>query len=260
MAIDKITLDATKCILAARLRGCNAPLAHPVWRLIPDRTCNHPILSSFRRRPQSPNPRLLFQLTPRAPLHVRCLITRRTGYRPAPVRRRRLVPPITTGSMIRGARPPPHHAHPSSFRRRPESEPTPTIPTHAPSAAARPVPHHRRTGYRPAPVRRAGRLVPLRRCLAGTTGWTLVPSPLPCRHDALDDPCRHRSARPTAAHRKPHPSSFRRRPESRTHAYYSNSRPDQPLRPVPLHAALGTGLRRYDGLDGWCLFSAALPV
>ena len=26
------------------------------------------------------------------------------------------------------------------------------------------------------------------------------------------------------------------------------------------HAALGTGLRRYDGLDGWCLFAVALPI
>ena len=56
-------------------------------------------------------------------------------------------------------------------------------------------------------------------------------------------------------------SSFRRRPESRTHAYYSNSRPEQCCTSgASSHAALGTGLRRYDGLDGWCLFAVALPA
>ena len=54
MAIDKITLDATKCILAARLRGCNAPF----WRIqcgvsFPTEPVTIPILSSFRRRPAS---------------------------------------------------------------------------------------------------------------------------------------------------------------------------------------------------------------
>ena len=63
MAIDKITLDATKCILAARLRGCNAPF----WRIqcgvsFPTEPVIIPILSSLRRRPES-------RATPTIPIH-----------------------------------------------------------------------------------------------------------------------------------------------------------------------------------------------
>ena len=50
--------------------------------------------------------------------------------------------------------------------------------------------------------------------------------------------------------RKPHRPSFRRRPESRTHARCSTTRPDrQPASDAPSNAALGTGLRRYDGIQ-----------
>ena len=170
MAIDKITLDATKCILAARLRGCNAPF----WRIqcgvsFPTEPVTISILSSLRKRPQS-RTHAYYSNTPRAPLHVRCLITRRTGYRPAPVRRAGPLVPLlrclagTTGwcagassplpcrydGLVRWCphqrgqadirppqAPPPRH---SGAGRNPE--PTPTIPTHAPNVAARPVPHH----------------------------------------------------------------------------------------------------------------------
>ena len=95
-----------------------------------------------------------------------------------------------------------------------------------------------------------GRLVPLRRCLAGMTGWSAgTPFSVACWHDALDDPCIHGIEVPAPPRPPPQapPSSFRRRPESRTHAYYSNS-PRTPLHVRCLITrALGTGLRRYDG-------------
>ena len=48
-------------------------------------------------------------------------------------------------------------------------------------------------------------------------------------------------------------SSFRRRPESRTHACHRTTRPDRhPAAEASPCAALGTGLRRYDGLKRRC--------
>ena len=141
--------------------GLQRPLlAHPVWRLIPDRTCNHPHPLVIPAQAGIQNPRLLFQLTPRASLHVWCLITRRTGYRPAPVRRRegtdqaRWRPPLVIPAKA-GIQ------NPRLLFQLP-----PRASLHVRCLITR------RTGYRPAPVRRAGRLAPLRRCLAGMTGWS----------------------------------------------------------------------------------------
>ena len=171
------------------------------------RWCPHQRGQSHRRPPQAPpfvipakagiqNPRLLLQLTPRAVLHVRCLITRRTG-------------------------------------------------------------------YRPSPVRRAGRLVPLLRCLAGTTGWTLVPL-LRCLAGMTRSMIRAFMASKCPPHRRPPQApplvipakaGIGPTPTIPTHAPSSRCTSG-----ASSHAALGTGLRRYDGLDGWCLFAVALPV
>ena len=118
---------------------------------------------------------------------------------------------------------------------------------HAPSAAARPVPH-----YTP-------HWVP---ACAGTTGWTAgASSPLPCRHDGLVRWCPHQRGPP---HRRP--------PQAPPPRHSGEGRNPGPTPTVATrseqcctsgassHAALGTGLRRYDGLDGWCLFAVALPV
>ena len=94
------------------------------------------------------NPRLLFQLTPERRCTSGALITRRTGYRPAPVRRAGRWSPHQRGQPTAPTASP----HPPSFRRRPNPEPIATIPTHAPSAAASGAHKTRRTGYRPAPV------------------------------------------------------------------------------------------------------------
>ena len=202
--------------------------------------------------------------TPQAPLHVRCLITRRTGYRPAPVRRAGRLAPLRrclagmTGSMIRAfmaSKCPPH-------RRPPQAPPrhsgegrnqnhayycnTPRAVLHVRCLITR------RTGYRPSPVRRAGRLVPLRRCLAGMTGWSAGPPILLCLAGMTRSMIRAFPSKcpPPAPTASPTPSSFRRRP-NQNHAYYSNSRPERRCTSgASSHAALGTGLRRYDGLDG----------
>ena len=65
-----------------------------------------------------------------------------------------------------------------------------------------------------------------------------------------------RSARPTAARRKPHLFVIPAKAESSPRLLLQHA--PSAARPVPSsHAALGTGLRRYDGLDGWCLFAVA---
>ena len=161
MAIDKITLDATKCILAARLRGCNAPF----WRIqcgvsFPTEPATIPILSSFRRRPES-------RATPTIPTHAPSVAARLVSHHtPHWV-------PACAGTTARGHRSSPVAPHPfvipaKAGIQNPRSpvQLTPRAPLHLRCLITR------RTGYRPAPVRRAGRLVPLRRCLAGMTGWS----------------------------------------------------------------------------------------
>ena len=210
------------------------------------------------------NPRSPVQLTPRAPLHLRCPSHAALG-----TGLRWYDGLVRWCPHQRGQSPPPPAASPHLVIPAKAGIQGPRLLLqHRPSSAARPVPHLTPHWYRPAPVRRAGRLVPLRRCLApplhGDGLSAGAHSPLPCRACA-DDPVHSwplpaRPPPPTA--RRPTLSSFRRRPESRTHAYRSNSRPEQACctSGASSHAALGTGLRRYDGLDGWCLFSAALPV
>ena len=54
--------------------------------------------------------------------------------------------------------------------------------------------------------------------------------------------------------------SFRRRPESRNHARHRTTRPNRhPASEAPSSAALGTGLRRYDGLERG-RFSPLTPI
>ena len=132
-------------------------------------------------------------------------------------------PAIATPAQTGTPRPKPHQA----LHWVPACAGYPNMRPRLAANARRPI--NRRTGYRPAPVRRS----PTR---------ALFPTPIA--------PQARRTANAPASPRRP---SFRRRPESRNHARHRNTRPNRhPASEAPPDAALGTGLRRYDGLKRTC--------
>ena len=213
--------------------------------------------SSFRRGQSEPTPTI--QLTPRALLHVRYLITCRTGGRPSPVptgwtagasfavalpaRRAGALVPMT--GCHRRARP----------SRSAKARPT----------AAHRKPHGRHCGEgrtRTTPPFQLRRMLLTERvnlfAVTGLRRYDGLALVLRCRrYDGLDDPCIQRLPAPPPPTASPTPR----------HSAQANPEPT-PTIPTHAssvctsgassHAALVTGLR-HDGLDGWCLF-VALPA
>ena len=197
-------------------------------------------------------------MRPRLAANARRPINRRTGYRPAPVRRsptRALFPtPIAPTSAENSKRP-----------RKPE---TPVIPAQAGIQKPRSRSHHpsRQAPPRPKP-HQAPNHIP---AFAGTTG-SQARLPLPS-HSAAP---RWRTAN---LHRSPRRPSFRRRPESRTRIRYRDIRPRlatnarslikrrtsrpnrHPATEAPPSAKLPTDPRRYDGLARGCACTRANPA